>query len=231
MMTTRFSLMACAPIQLGSSASGIASASLGLLALTLLTGVTAPAAAQQPQRASPARAKSVLTAAGRNGSHSFKVTLTQTTTGAYHALSTNFSYETEFDITEDASGVYRITGGTKSLTGGKGHVTNLTLKQDRPGSYLLQGTNSTYMTDVRVSSDSSGSYSVKGQNLSYLSDLKISGSRSFHVEGKNGTYPSDITTTETGPQHVGPELKEPLPLQVLLALSVIVGAKPSGGGL
>src|SRR5262245_35832898 len=171
---------------------------------------------------------SVLTARGRNGSHDFVLTMTQQASGAYLTRSRNFGYDTEFTITQEPATVYHITGGQRALLGGKGHVTDLLLRKTGAAAYRLDGTNSTYKTDITVTRDASRAYTAQGENLSYHSDLRISASSPYRLTGTHGTYSADVTTVGTGTAHAGPQLKEPLPAQVLLVVSVLVGAKPSG---
>jgi hypothetical protein len=198
-----------------SNSSPLSRLGLGLLALVSVIGFTAHAAGD-----------AVLTAKGTNGSHDFEVTFTQNASGSYHALARNFGYRTEFTITQDATGAYQVVGKTPGLFNGTGHSTMLTLRKNKSGDYLITGTNSSYKTDLRVSVDGGGTYRAEGLNLGYQNHLTISGSGTFHVEGENGSHRTNITASSGRADRPGVDMKDPLPLQVLLAMSAFVGAKP-----
>jgi hypothetical protein len=188
---------------------------LGLLTLIPVVAFTAHAAGD-----------AVLTAKGTNGSHDFEVTVTQDASGSYHAMSKNFGYGTEFTIKQNASGTYHVLGKTLGLFGRTGHRTDLTVSKNAAGTYLIKGTNSGYQTDVQVSMDGSGNYRAEGLNLSYKNNLTIKGAGTFHVEGENGSHRTNIAASSGRADRPGVDMKDPLPLQVLLALSAFVGSKP-----
>ena len=197
------------------NASGTVRLWLGVLTLISLIGFTAHAAGD-----------AVLTAKGTNGGHDFEVTFTQDASGSYHALARNFGYRTEFTITQDATGAYHVVGKTPGLFNGTGHSTMLTVRKNKPGDYLITGTNSSYKTDLRVSVDGAGKYRAEGLNLSYKNNLTISGSGTFHVEGENASHRTNVTASSGRADRPGVDMKDPLPLQVLLAISAFVGSKP-----
>lgn len=204
---------------------------LRALTAVMLLGLPVYSLESRATQTSPkpaAAARTILTAQGTNGSHEFKLTITQGASGAYQAIGSNFAYVTEFSVRQDPSGIYQVAGKTLGLFGATGQTSTLTLTKDGTRGYILKGVNSTYDSDVTISADASGAYRAKGRNLSYESDLKITGSPTLRVEGTHGAYRSNITGKSAQAAERGPEMKEPLPLQVLMAIGSLVGTKGQG---